>query len=81
MPRGEQGELQVAGPSSAQSYRNDGERTRNTFLGPWTRTGDSIPSVRMAVWYMPDEENCRHSPHRDQPDAVIDATVEFLRQF
>jgi pimeloyl-ACP methyl ester carboxylesterase len=26
-------------------------------------------------------ENCRHSPHRDQPDAVIDATVEFLRQF
>jgi pimeloyl-ACP methyl ester carboxylesterase len=26
-------------------------------------------------------ENCRHSPHRDQPDAVINATVEFLRQF
>jgi pimeloyl-ACP methyl ester carboxylesterase len=25
-------------------------------------------------------ENCRHSPHRDQPDAVINATVEFLRQ-
>jgi benzoate-CoA ligase len=40
VPRGEQGELQVAGPSSAQGYWNDRERTRNTFLGPWTRTGD-----------------------------------------
>src|ERR1700722_18113864 len=40
VPRGEQGELQVAGPSSAQGYWNDRERTRNTFLGRWTRTGD-----------------------------------------
>jgi pimeloyl-ACP methyl ester carboxylesterase len=23
--------------------------------------------------------DCRHSPHRDQPDAVINATIEFLR--
>jgi pimeloyl-ACP methyl ester carboxylesterase len=38
--RGEQGELQVAGPSSAQGYWNNRERTRTTFLGPWTRTGD-----------------------------------------
>jgi pimeloyl-ACP methyl ester carboxylesterase len=25
-------------------------------------------------------ENCRHSPHRDQPDAVIEAGVRFLRR-
>ena len=40
VPRGEQGELQVAGPSSAVGYWNDRERTRMTFLGHWTRTGD-----------------------------------------
>lgn len=38
--RGEQGELQVTGPSSAAGYWNNPERTRSTFLGPWTRTGD-----------------------------------------
>ncbi len=38
--RGEQGELQVCGPSSAVGYWNNRERTRTTFLGPWTRTGD-----------------------------------------
>jgi benzoate-CoA ligase len=40
LPRGEQGELQVAGPSSAAFYWNNRELSRNTFLGPWTRTGD-----------------------------------------
>jgi benzoate-CoA ligase len=40
VPRGEQGELQVAGPSSAVGYWNNRERTRMTFLGHWTRTGD-----------------------------------------
>ncbi len=38
--RGEQGELQVAGPTSAVGYWNNPERTRSTFLGRWTRTGD-----------------------------------------
>ncbi len=37
---GEQGELQVAGPTSAQGYWNNRDGTRTTFLGPWTRTGD-----------------------------------------
>jgi benzoate-CoA ligase len=37
---GEQGELQVAGPTSAVGYWNNRERTRSTFLGPWTRTND-----------------------------------------
>jgi len=40
VPPGEQGELQVAGPSSAAFYWNNRERSRSTFLGPWTRTGD-----------------------------------------
>ncbi len=38
--RGEMGELQVRGPSGAVMYWNDRERTRETFLGEWTRSGD-----------------------------------------
>ncbi len=37
---GEIGELQVAGPTSAAFYWNNRERSRTTFLGPWTRSGD-----------------------------------------
>jgi len=37
---GEIGEMQVAGPTSALYYWNNRERTKNTFLGPWTRSGD-----------------------------------------
>jgi benzoate-CoA ligase len=37
---GEIGELQVAGPTSAAFYWNQRERSRETFLGPWTRSGD-----------------------------------------
>src|SRR6267154_752319 len=38
--RGEPGELQVAGPTSAAQYWNNREKTRATFLGIWTRCGD-----------------------------------------
>ncbi len=38
--RGEIGELLVSGPTSAAGYWNNRERSRATFLGPWTRTGD-----------------------------------------
>ena len=38
--RGEMGELQVRGPTSAIMYWNDRERSRATFLGEWTRSGD-----------------------------------------
>jgi benzoate-CoA ligase len=38
--RGEIGELQVAGPTSAAFYWNNREKSRNTFLGQWTRSGD-----------------------------------------
>jgi len=34
------GDLLVAGPSAAAGYWNSRERTRTTFLGEWTRTGD-----------------------------------------
>ena len=37
---GEIGEMQVAGPTAALYYWNNRERTKNTFLGPWTRSGD-----------------------------------------
>jgi benzoate-CoA ligase len=37
---GELGELQISGPTAAQGYWNNRERTRSTFLGPWTRSGD-----------------------------------------
>jgi benzoate-CoA ligase len=38
--RGEIGELQVSGPTSAGYYWNNREKSRNTFLGQWTRSGD-----------------------------------------
>ncbi|HKX09672.1 MAG TPA: benzoate-CoA ligase family protein [Stellaceae bacterium] len=37
---GEIGELQISGPTSAPLYWNQRERSRATFLGPWTRSGD-----------------------------------------
>ena len=37
---GQQGELQVRGPSSASFYWNNREKSRTTFLGEWTRSGD-----------------------------------------
>ncbi|HXH03668.1 MAG TPA: benzoate-CoA ligase family protein [Candidatus Competibacteraceae bacterium] len=38
--QGEPGELQIAGPTSAAFYWNNREKTRATFQGPWTRSGD-----------------------------------------
>jgi benzoate-CoA ligase len=38
--KGDIGELQVCGPSSASHYWNNNEKTRHTFLGQWTRSGD-----------------------------------------
>jgi benzoate-CoA ligase len=43
---GEVGELLVSGPSSAAFYWNNRARSRHTFQGEWTRTGDKyIESV------------------------------------
>lgn len=38
--KGEIGELQVSGPSSASQYWNNSTKSRNTFIGEWTRSGD-----------------------------------------
>jgi len=38
--QGEIGELQVKGPTAAAGYWNQRERSRHTFLGEWTRSGD-----------------------------------------
>ncbi len=40
VPDGEIGELQVNGPTSAPYYWNNRERSRHTFIGAWTRSGD-----------------------------------------
>jgi 4-hydroxybenzoate-CoA ligase len=40
VPGGETGELLVRGPSAADGYWNNREKSRRTFMGEWTRTGD-----------------------------------------
>ena len=37
---GELGELQISGPSAAIMYWNNREKTKHTFAGEWTRSGD-----------------------------------------
>lgn len=37
---GEIGELLISGPSAAESYCNQREKSLDTFMGRWTRTGD-----------------------------------------
>jgi benzoate-CoA ligase len=37
---GELGELQISGPTAAIMYWNQREKTKTTFQGPWTRSGD-----------------------------------------
>lgn len=38
--QGESGELQIAGPTSAVQYWNNPDKSRHTFIGEWTRSGD-----------------------------------------
>ncbi len=40
VPKGELGELHVNGPTGAAYYWNNREKSRNTFIGPWTKSGD-----------------------------------------
>jgi benzoate-CoA ligase len=37
---GELGELQISGPTAAAMYWNNTVRSRDTFMGAWTRSGD-----------------------------------------
>jgi benzoate-CoA ligase len=39
---GEIGELEVSGPTAAAYYWNNREKSRRTFAGEWTRTGDKF---------------------------------------
>jgi benzoate-CoA ligase len=39
---GEIGELEISGPTSAIQYWNNREKSRRTFAGEWTRTGDKF---------------------------------------
>ncbi len=41
VPHSEPGELVVRGPSAAEGYWNQREKTRRTFRGEWTYTGDT----------------------------------------
>ncbi|HLY89575.1 MAG TPA: benzoate-CoA ligase family protein [Acetobacteraceae bacterium] len=41
VPNGEEGELVVRGPSAADGYWNQRGKTRRTFRGEWTHTGDT----------------------------------------
>ena len=40
-PHGEPGELVVSGPSAADGYWHQRDKTRRTFRGEWTHTGDT----------------------------------------
>jgi 4-hydroxybenzoate-CoA ligase len=41
VPEGDSGELMVRGPSAAEGYWNQREKSRRTFAGEWTYTGDT----------------------------------------
>jgi benzoate-CoA ligase len=38
--QGELGELQIAGPTAANCYWNNRDKSRSTFIGAWTKSGD-----------------------------------------
>jgi benzoate-CoA ligase len=38
--QGELGELQISGLTAANGYWNNREKSRNTFVGTWTKSGD-----------------------------------------
>ena len=40
MPDGEPGDLYIHGPSSAMMYWGNRQKTRDTFQGGWTKSGD-----------------------------------------
>ncbi|MEO7156412.1 MAG: benzoate-CoA ligase family protein [Vicinamibacterales bacterium] len=51
VPHGTIGELQISGPTSAMAYWNNREKSRNTFQGQWTRSGDKY-SVDAEGYYI-----------------------------
>jgi benzoate-CoA ligase len=84
---GELGELQISGPTSAIMYWNQREKTKNTFQGPWTRSGDKYSVDEQGyyiyggrnddmlkvsgIWVSPAEVEAALVSH----DAVLEAAV------
>jgi benzoate-CoA ligase len=85
--QGELGELQISGPTHASYYWNNREKTRNTFVGGWTRSGDkysmdadgyyayggrSDDMLKVSgIWVSPAEVEAALVSH----DAVLEAAV------
>ncbi len=85
--KGEIGELQVAGPTSAAYYWNNRDKSRETFLGRWTRSGDKYIEGEdgyytycgrgddmlkvSGIWVSPFEVESALASH----DAVLEAAV------
>ncbi len=50
VPDGEIGDLQVSGPTCCVFYWRKREKSRETFLGHWTRTGDKYRMTPEGYW-------------------------------
>ncbi len=48
---GDVGELQICGPTAAMAYWNNRDKSRDTFRGPWTRSGDKY-SIDADSYYL-----------------------------
>jgi 4-hydroxybenzoate-CoA ligase len=51
LPGGEVGELVVRGPSAGESYWNHRAKSRRTFVGEWTYTGDKYMRDAEGYYY------------------------------
>ena len=85
--QGELGELQISGPTHASYYWNNREKTRSTFVGGWTKSGDkysldadgfyayggrSDDMLKVSgIWVSPAEVEAALVSH----DAVLEAAV------
>ncbi len=67
---GEIGELFVAGPSSALMYWGDRAKSRDTFQGAWTRTGDK---------YLRDDEGCY--VYSGRSDDMLKVSGQYVSPF
>jgi len=85
--QGELGELEISGPTSASHYWNNRDKTRSTFIGGWTKSGDkysmdadgyyayggrSDDMLKVSgIWVSPAEVEAALVAH----DAVLEAAV------
>jgi benzoate-CoA ligase len=87
VPRGELGELEVCGETSAVHYWNNREKSRRTFCGEWTRTGDKYRQDEdgnfvycgrvddmlkvSGIWVSPSEVESALVSHEDVLEAAV----------